>query len=295
MLLVHPRFLARLFASISSKKTDKVDKNDYVFSMANAQGGSQTKREIGGGGLFQGWILRKGRSRVQIVTHTIDEKDPFATPFDDPSPSPAVRATLYPPPHITPLHHNLPLSSTLFLAPFSRLPNALGSSITLARIYIVLGYLAFVIIALVWKCDLSPTTKTKGYGADFLRPGLVATAQIPVIVALGVRGNLLGLCVGVGYERIKVFHKVVGRTVFLCSTLHIALYGRLFGFVALDADQAVHKWVQAGTFRTMITKPFAICGMTTYCSILLIAISSLPWIRKACYGIFEVSQARERD
>jgi ferric-chelate reductase len=59
---------------------------------------------------------------------------------------------------------------------------------------------------------------------DFIRTGLVALAQIPLVVALGVKGNLLGLCVGMGYEKMKAFHKIVGRVIFLAATLHVALY-----------------------------------------------------------------------
>jgi hypothetical protein len=158
----------------------------------------------------------------------VDEKhNPFATPFDDaitPASTSFRRPTLLPPPHITPLVHNLPFSSTLHFSPFASLPSPFSSSVTLARLYLVAAYFVLVIIALVWQSDLSPTTKTKGEGADYLRSGLVALAQIPVVVALGVKGNLLGLCAGLGYERMKAFHKIVGRVIFFAATLHVALF-----------------------------------------------------------------------
>ena len=53
---------------------------------------------------------------------------------------------------------------------------------------------------------------------------MVALVHVPMVIALGVRGNLVGLCVGKGYERLKVFHKLVGRILFLCATLHTAFY-----------------------------------------------------------------------
>lgn len=228
MCLAHLRFLARLFASLPSAKRSKDQTDDYVFSMANAQGGNNdTQLRVGGGDLFRGWFLREGRVRLQHVQRVDEKHNPFATPFDDPI-TPAStcfrRPSLFPPPHITPLEHNLPFSSTLHFSPFASLPSPFDSSVTLARLYLIAAYFVLVIIALVWQSDLSPTTKTKGEGADFIRAGLVALAQIPLVVALGVKGNLLGLCVGLGHEKMKVFHKIVGRVIFFAATLHVALY-----------------------------------------------------------------------
>jgi hypothetical protein len=50
--------------------------------------------------------------------------------------------------------------------------------------------------------------------------------QIPLVIALGVRGNIIGLCVGKGYERLKTFHKIVGRVCFLSSGLHTAFWSK---------------------------------------------------------------------
>jgi hypothetical protein len=67
--------------------------------------------------------------------------------------------------------------------------------------------------------------------------------------------------------------------------------GLEFGFgcgVPLTDIAVVHKFVTAGTFAATISKPFVICGLIAYCSICLLAVSSLPWIRNACYGVFRV-------
>lgn len=234
VLISHPRFLARLFASIptssDSKSSSYSRRTDYPHDGQSraVTVAEKAVRVVGGGGLSTGWILRQAEARTHLSLPINETDDPFASPFDDLSlhtpstPDPH----LYPPPHIAPLLSHLPLSSTFLLAPFSSLPNPFRSSATLIQIYIAAAYLFFVALALIWKSDITPTTKDKGYGGDFARSGLVALTQIPLVVALGVRGNLIGLCVGKGYERLKFFHKVVGRVLFVAATLHVAFFSK---------------------------------------------------------------------
>jgi ferric-chelate reductase len=141
-----------------------------------------------------------------------------------------VRSTreFVPPPRITAILSHLSLPSVLLFTPFSRMRGYLHSSITIKHLIIIAAYLAFVVVALVWNSSLIGTTKSSGYGYDFTRSGIVATTQIPIAVALGVRGNLIGLSVGQGHEKLKVFHKIVGRATFVCATLHAAFYGMSF-------------------------------------------------------------------
>ena len=228
MLVTHTRFLGRVFASMSRRKAPRqVSKNPYAFDMSTHLGGVRTdksKRPVGGGQLGSGWFLRRGQE-VDVPGDMASWKiDPFASPFDevDPRKSTPSPPTTSPPPRIVPLLDHLPFSSAFLFAPFSRLPYGFTSSVSLTQLYLITGYLILVAFALIWRSDITPTTSDKGYGDDFSRTGLVTVAQIPVVVALGVRGNIIGLCVGKGYERLKIFHKVVGRVLFLCSTVHAA-------------------------------------------------------------------------
>ncbi|WWC63529.1 uncharacterized protein I303_106132 [Kwoniella dejecticola CBS 10117] len=295
MIISHPRFLARLFASLPSSSSSSRSKKNasvriYPYSQQSLES-LQPKREVSGGDLSQGWYLRKGRnSRIEISSpsttpDTCSKKDPFssASAFDEKSLSPNTLDSsssfpspiYYPPPHIIPLLNHLPFSSTFqFLTPLSILPSHLKSFLTLPQLYLVIGYLVLNGFALIWKSDLSPASKDKGYGSDWMRSGLVATAQIPLTVALGVRGNIIGLCVGKGYERLKVYHKIVGRVVFLASTIHGAAY--------------MYKWTVAGKFSAYAAKPFAMWGLLAYFALVLIVVTSLPWVRKAWHGVFEI-------
>ena len=55
--------------------------------------------------------------------------------------------------------------------------------------------------------------------------------------------------------------------------------------------EQVHKWAMAGVFFQFSTKRFVMNGFIAWGSIILIAITSLPWIRKTWYGVFEASGA----
>ncbi|ORY35813.1 hypothetical protein BCR39DRAFT_585410 [Naematelia encephala] len=270
ILVSHTRFLARVFASRGSKSTKSSQPtSDYPFALQSSQGNSP--KRVGGGDLDQGWLLRAGPSmRTSSMSDFLSQKsDPFASPSASIS-----KPTFSPPPHITPLLSHLPFSSKLLLAPFSRLPSVLNTKLNLVQLYIVFGYLLLVAIALIYRSDLSPATSAKGSGSDFMRSGLVAASQLPLVVGLAVRGNLIGLCVGKGYERLKVFHKIVGRVMFVAATVHVICY--------------LHKWAVAGSMSTYIAKPFIIAGLMAWISMIFIILTSLPWVRKTFYGTFEI-------
>jgi len=94
------------------------------------------------------------------------------------------------------------------------------------QLVVIALYIAVCVTALLWKSDPLPPTAAKPYGNDFQRSGLVGMVQIPLVIALGVRGNIIGLCVGKGYERLKTFHKIVGRVCFLATGLHVAFWSK---------------------------------------------------------------------
>lgn len=250
MLVQHTRFLARLFASVSDRKrsprTDKRRASDEfppVSAINSAtyltdQSQLQNTRRVGGGGLFSGWILRKGTPPTGLTSPDVYSKEVFGS---DSRPGPPSRnmsvdssyplslgptpPKFIPPPHFKPALHHLPFSRWLHVAPLSRLPSPFGSTLKVPQLYIIAAYLIVCCIAMFWKTNPLPPTPSKPYGNDFQRSGLIAMVQIPLVVALGVRGNIIGLCVGKGYERLKTFHKIVGRTCFIASAVHTAFWG----------------------------------------------------------------------
>lgn len=234
MIVSHTRFLARLFASMHSSKKGGISSRQAAYPFDTAGTGSQkVERVVGGGDLTTGWVLKAGETRTTLlspITPYSEKMDPFASPLDGPANHfPQTSSpTQYPPPHITPLLSHLPFANNLHFAPFSRLPNVFATRANLITLYFIVCYLLLISFALIWRSDITPLTKEKGYGADFYRSGLVALAQIPLVTALGVRGNILGLCIGKSYEKLKIFHKIVGRMLFLSATAHVVFYRKSY-------------------------------------------------------------------
>ncbi|WVQ85105.1 hypothetical protein IAT38_007270 [Cryptococcus sp. DSM 104549] len=280
MIVAHPRFLARLFASICStkKRATAPYRPAYAFSMASAQ--EKAGRMVSGGGLRDGWVLKKGEDKpIEIMSPTTPgtARSAYFSPVEERThvfPPVAPRPHLLPPPHINPLMSYAPFASTFLYAPFYHFPSVLKSLINMAQIYLVVIYLIAMAFCLIWRSDLRPAQKGSGYGSDFKRSAVVAVANIPIVIALGVRGNLVGLCVGKGYDKLKVLHKVVGRVLFASASVHA------LGFT--------YTWAKAGKFATSSKLQFAVMGYLAYAALILIVISSLPWARKAFYGVFKV-------
>ncbi|OWZ68429.1 hypothetical protein AYX14_05490 [Cryptococcus neoformans] len=282
MIIDHPRFLGRLFASVFDPNKAKVKQASKVgfHTLLDSQDPS-TEKVIGGGDLREGWFLRKETNRhIELVsprTPASDTRGHFP-PWVGENESQEMRLAsspfLRPPPHIAPLISYMPFSASLLCTPFSHLPGPFKSIITVKQIYVIVGYVLLTAFALFWRSKLSPAEKTSGYGSDFKRSGHVAIAQLPVVVALGVRGNVLGLCVGQGYEKLKLLHKVIGRTLFVAASIHVIGY--------------IYMWLAAGKFLSSSSQRYVVCGYLAYAAILLITISSLPYIRRAYYGLFKL-------
>jgi ferric-chelate reductase len=228
MLLIHPRFLVRLMASLHRRK-QVTEKRPYAYnsppdSTTSLQQTTTIKKQVGGGDLRSGWVLLAGKELPPAIDNNSIKSDPFASSYDLNVGVCSSPPTQLPPPHVVPLLQHIPFSSTLLWAPFAKLPRWIASSVKLGELYLILGYLIANAFAMIWRSDITPTTADKGYGYNFQRTGLVAMIQIPLVVALGVRGNIVGLCVGKGYEKLKRLHKIVGRVLFLAATLHTAFY-----------------------------------------------------------------------
>lgn len=247
MLVQHTRFLARLFASLPELKTGRKrsarDDMPPVSAMPNSAtflaADRSQYRKVGGGGLFSGWILRKGQQPTGLTSPELASKEGFQSPIDVgggpltatsatsssfPPASAHAPARMLPPPHVKPALNHLPFARWLHVSPFSRLPSPFGSILKVPQLYIIGAYISICAVALFWKSNPLPPTPERPHGNDFQRSGLIGMVQIPLVIALGVRGNIIGLCVGKGYERLKAFHKIVGRVCFIASTIHTAFW-----------------------------------------------------------------------
>jgi ferric-chelate reductase len=297
-ILQSPRFIARLYASLPGRKSqvqsDLPPPSAIPHSaIALTHSRQQVQRQVGGGGVFSGWFLQKGKLPTGLFSPTIESKEAFSDYGGDvqsPGTGPASSETpsLLPPPHINPILNHLPFARWVHGAPFLSLPAPFGSLMHMPQLFVIGLYLAVCFTALLWKTNPLPPTAARPYGNDFQRSGLVGMVQIPLVIALGVRGNIIGLCVGKGYERLKTFHKIVGRVCFLATGMHVAFWSRsLFILTCTSTDVVAAKWVWMGKFGAFSMKTSIVWAWVGWAGLVLIVVTSLPWVRKKWFTLFE--------
>lgn len=302
--LQSPRFIARLYASSPNRKrqvqSDLPPPSAIPQSaIALTHSRQQVQRQVGGGGVFSGWFLRKGQLPTGLFSPTIESKEAFSdssTSYGDmQSPGsgiggPASEETpsLLPPPHINPILNHLPFARWVHGAPFLNLPAPFGSLMHMPQLVVIGLYLAVCLTALLWKTNPLPPTAARPYGNDFQRSGLVGMVQIPLVIALGVRGNIIGLCVGKGYERLKTFHKIVGRVCFLATGTHVAFWSKSPSSpFTIITDVIAAKWVWMGKFGAFSMKTSIVWAWVAWAGLVLLVVTSLPWVRKKWFALFE--------
>ncbi|KAJ4487829.1 hypothetical protein J3R30DRAFT_3654244 [Lentinula aciculospora] len=103
---------------------------------------------------------------------------------------------------------------------------------------------------------------------DPVRFGWIAISQLPFVYTLGSKNNILGFLLGVGYEKLNLMHRFVGRIVFAAVNVHA------LGFF--------YKWLIAEEFQVMIGKPQNYIGlMGLICVDCLFFFSTDLWRREA--------------
>jgi ferric-chelate reductase len=103
-------------------------------------------------------------------------------------------------------------------------------------IILLVVYLAFV-LGLTFFSNNIPGAQH--YEAIGLRATLLSMAQLPLIILLAGKNNLIGYVTGVSYERLNILHRWVARTLFLTATIHgfAQVYGwSRYGLVTIESE-----------------------------------------------------------
>ncbi|WVQ76456.1 hypothetical protein IAR50_006124 [Cryptococcus sp. DSM 104548] len=108
--------------------------------------------------------------------------------------------------------------------------------------------------------------------ADGNRAGYTAVWLLPVVVALGMKVNAVGLLVGKGYEKLNFLHRFTGRLLFIGGTFHAGYY--------------TIKWAKKGAFATEAATPYITAGIVAWSAFMFMGVTSVPFIRTRIYGFF---------
>ena len=144
------------------------------------------------------------------------------------------------------------------------------SSPTLGQLLLVLTNMAVILVLCFYKLD----TIDHWHWEDVAyRTGFIAAAQLPLVILLAGKRNIIGFLVGLGYERLIWLHRWVSRTLFLTATIHMGFWFR--------------SWARYNYIgRKLATDAIAQRGLAAWCVLLWIFLSSFAPIRRLNYEFF---------
>ncbi|KAF9066485.1 ferric reductase like transmembrane component-domain-containing protein [Rhodocollybia butyracea] len=104
------------------------------------------------------------------------------------------------------------------------------------------------------------------------RFGYITASQLPFVYAFGTKNNVLGMFLGVGYEKINFMHRHSGRIVLASVNVHGLGY--------------IYKWGIAKNFMEQIAKPKCYWGLIGLICIDALFLLSVEFVRKKAYNLF---------
>ncbi|PWY75826.1 metalloreductase [Aspergillus eucalypticola CBS 122712] len=140
----------------------------------------------------------------------------------------------------------------------------------LGPVAIILANLIVVLVFCFYKLDTADQWKWEDVG---YRTGFIAICQLPLIFLLAGRQNLIGMLVGMSYERLNWFHRWIARTLWLTATIHMCFWFRDWG----RYNYIVYELKN----YTLATRGFAAWIILTF-----IVITSAAPIRRLGYEFF---------
>jgi ferric-chelate reductase len=142
-------------------------------------------------------------------------------------------------------------------------------------IFLLLAYLGFVLALEFINNDVPGA---QHYTALGVRAAWLAIAQMPLLILLAGKNNLIGFVTGVSYERLNVLHRWVARGLLLLITLH-------FGYQS-------YGWNQYGLMQLeWKTDLCSQTGIAAYAILLWMNLSTLAPIRNFSYEFFVVQHS----
>lgn len=156
--------------------------------------------------------------------------------------------------------------------------------LTVGQMIIVAAYTAGVILCSVQGAQLKFTANRPGTPLRFpsLRnpltfslAGFLALAQLIPVILLSTKNNPLGLLLGLGYEKLNWAHRWSGRLLWLCATLHMALW--------------VDQYRRTGQLKVLASSENKY-GIAAYVLLCALAVFSVRPARRRFYEVFYALQ-----
>ena len=157
-------------------------------------------------------------------------------------------------------------------------------------ILLLLAYLGFILALEFINNDVSGAQYWTGLG---VRAAWLAVAQVPLLILLAGKNNLIGCVTGISYERLNVLHRWVSRVLLLLATPHFGYqsYGwNKYGIMQLEwntddcpptgiAAYAILLWMNLSTFapiRNWHYEFFVVQHILTFFGFIVAVVYHIP-------------------
>ncbi|KAH9918084.1 uncharacterized protein B0H18DRAFT_1032521 [Fomitopsis serialis] len=137
---------------------------------------------------------------------------------------------------------------------------------SIGRLLLIYAYIGVVLYAGLFHSN--PFTNAG-------RAGLVTVSQVPLVIALGTKNNIIGALVGQGYERLNYLHRAVGRIVILAINTH--------------AIGLLYEFVSTGRWSVVVTVPHLTWGLVALICMDVLFLFSISTFREMFYHVFYVT------
>ena len=159
----------------------------------------------------------------------------------------------------------------------------------LGIIVMLLAYLGFVLALQFVHVSIPGDAHWEAIG---IRAGWLSIGQIPLVILLAGKCNIIGFLTGVGYERLNVIHRWVARVLLLTATLHFGYqsYGwNRLGLWQLEwaTDTCTPTGKPPSNNRSSVSISQA-TGMAAYVLLIWINVSTMAPLRNLFYEFFVI-------
>lgn len=146
------------------------------------------------------------------------------------------------------------------------------ASPTLGRVLLVVAEFVLVMVLCFYKMNPKDQWQWEDMG---YRTGFIALSQLPMVVLLAGKNNIIGFLIGSSYERLSWLHRWTARILFLTVTIHMGFWFRSW---------ARYKFITHKLTQDLITQR----GFAAWCILLWIVLSSFAPIRRWNYEFFVI-------
>ncbi|KAI4632384.1 uncharacterized protein J4E87_001857 [Alternaria ethzedia] len=143
---------------------------------------------------------------------------------------------------------------------------------TVGRSSLVIGNVVVLVVLCLYGFDVTDMFSMENIG---FRCGVVTIAQLPIIVLLAGKNNIIGCLSGVSYERLNWLHRWCARCMLLTATMHLGYFLSAwapYDYIGYQLKNNAIVWK----------------GLAAWCTLAWIVFSSMTPIRGWNYEVFVI-------